>query len=42
MSKPKRKAFQRLDRRIKSWQETCKNIGAAKVGGYRKPGSMKK
>lgn len=42
MSKPKRKAFQRLDRRIKAWQETCKSIGAAKVGGYRKPGSMKK
>ena len=42
MAKPKNKAFIRLDRRIKAWNETCKSVGADKSRGYRKPGSMKK
>lgn len=42
MSKSRNKAYRRLDRRIKAWQETCKLVGADKSRGYRKPGSMKK
>ncbi len=42
MAKSRNKSYKRLDRRIKSWNETCKVLGADKARGYRKPGSMKK
>jgi hypothetical protein len=42
MAKPQHKAFKRLDRRIKAWNDTVASRNVKNPAAFRKPGSMKR